>query len=102
MDARAKLRLKIAQQVMSLLHQPDMRSILAIDPDAKENPIVVALPDDTVGHVTDKVDAAGGRARVIVLVQTPKGQVLQMVSVVRNKSQAGSPAADGPISRESQ
>lgn len=66
MDARQGQRLRATKALMSLLRSPDFRAALRHPDDGTAHEVIVALPDDTLRYVCERVYTVGGAAVVAV------------------------------------
>jgi hypothetical protein len=66
MDERTRLRVAVARRIFRATSDPAFGKYLPVRMPDGERPIVIALRDDTVGYLFDRVDDYGGAANVIV------------------------------------
>jgi hypothetical protein len=64
---------------MSLLRSPDYRAALRHPDDVLTHEVIVALSDDTLRYVSERVHAAGGSA--VVAVDYPKDSQFRLVTI---------------------
>ena len=98
MDARQSQRLRATGTLMSLLHSPDFRTGLRHPGDVLAHEVVVALGDDNLRYVCERVCAVGGSA--VVAVYKPENNQFRLVTMdVSDHPKAREPAAEdlGPI-----
>lgn len=77
MDARERARLRLARRVMTALRHQDFRAALPGVTAEGERPVVVALPDDRMGMVFDRLQEL--RGPVNLFVQTDPGFALVLL-----------------------
>lgn len=65
MDAREARRLKLTRDAMKMMRFKDFRDIFSPE-DGSEANILVAMPDDTIRMVSDRIVEMGGSAHLIV------------------------------------
>jgi hypothetical protein len=66
MDERARRRLAVARKVCGATRNPEFRDCLPIVDSSGERHIVIALRDDSLGYVFDRVEECGGAANIVV------------------------------------
>jgi hypothetical protein len=79
-DARQSRRVQATGALMSLLRSPDVRAKLRHPYDQREHEVIVALPDDNLRYVCERVHAVGGSATVAVCV-APEGNQFHLVTM---------------------
>lgn len=76
MTDREKARRDLARKVTAWMARPEFREKLLVAPNGTR-PVVVCLPDDTVGHMFTLAAVAGSTANVLV----PSGQGLGIIGI---------------------
>jgi hypothetical protein len=66
MDERSRRRLAVARKVFGATRNPEFRDCLPVVDFSGERHIVIALRDDSLGYVFDRVDECGGAANIVV------------------------------------
>lgn len=99
MDKREQERLRLTREVGKLLLHRSFRDALPPLTEDGERPIVIGLPDDTMGEIAAQVAALGGDAHLIVMspTRTPGAERVQVLRVTECEDRA---IADLDESRE--
>lgn len=72
MDGKQRRRASAAAALMSLLRSADVRNSLRHPADLREHHVVVALDDDDLRYICERVHASGGSATVAVAMSAPE------------------------------